>query len=263
MPQNGISKIPKMLYVAQTGWESWQRKHVDANVLPLPALSSTCFFGQLSHQRASFASSLINGPPLPALSSTCFLCKLSHQRASFASSLINVPPLPALSSTCLLCQLSHQRASFASSLINVLPLPALSSTCFLCQLSHLRASFVSSLINVLPLPALSQSHSACLESNRENCRWTRPTVSVSLSIVSVSGNCFQTNSLCRPRWLIWMRRPIGDQEVAGSTPAEVDNMLSCRLIVKCFLRAFNPFRWFKKGGCQFLAKKCAQNWYTA
>ena len=25
----------------------------------------------------------------------------------------------------------------------------------------------------------------------------------------------------RPRWLSWMRRPTGDQEVAGSTPAEV------------------------------------------
>ena len=30
----------------------------------------------------------------------------------------------------------------------------------------------------------------------------------------------------RPRWLSWMRRPTGDQEVAGSTPAEVGNILS-------------------------------------
>ena len=30
----------------------------------------------------------------------------------------------------------------------------------------------------------------------------------------------------RPRWLGWMRRPNGDQEVAGSTPAEVGNILS-------------------------------------
>ena len=29
----------------------------------------------------------------------------------------------------------------------------------------------------------------------------------------------------RPRWLSWMRRPTGDQEVAGSTPAEVGNIL--------------------------------------
>ena len=30
----------------------------------------------------------------------------------------------------------------------------------------------------------------------------------------------------RPRWLSLMRRPTGDQEVAGSTPAEVGNILS-------------------------------------
>ena len=68
--------------------------------------------------------------------------------------------------------------------------------------------------------------------------------------------------LCRPRWLIWMRRPTGDQAVAGSTPAEVGNILSWRLIPKYFLRSFSPFRWFKKGICQFLAKECAQYWLT-
>ena len=26
---------------------------------------------------------------------------------------------------------------------------------------------------------------------------------------------------------------------------------------------FSPFRWFKKGSCQFLAKECAQYWLTA
>ena len=46
----------------------------------------------------------------------------------------------------------------------------------------------------------------------------------------------------RPRWLSWMRRPTGDQEVAGSIPAEVGNILSWRLIVKYFLRSFSPFR---------------------
>ena len=45
----------------------------------------------------------------------------------------------------------------------------------------------------------------------------------------------------RPRWLSWMRRPTGDQEVAGSTPAEVGNILSWRLIMKYFLRSFSPF----------------------
>ena len=46
----------------------------------------------------------------------------------------------------------------------------------------------------------------------------------------------------RPQWLSWMRRPTGDQEVAGSTPAEVGNILSWRLIMKYFLRSFSPFR---------------------
>ena len=39
---------------------------------------------------------------------------------------------------------------------------------------------------------------------------------------SISSDCWQS----RPRWLSWMRRPTGDQEVAGSTPAEVGNILS-------------------------------------
>ena len=66
-----------------------------------------------------------------------------------------------------------------------------------------------------------------------------------------------------PRWLSWMRRPTGDQEVAGITPAEVGNILSWRLIMKYFLRSFYPFRCFNKGSCQFLVKECAQNWLTA
>ena len=51
-----------------------------------------------------------------------------------------------------------------------------------------------------------------------------------------------SHRFCRPRWLSWMRRPTGDQEVAGSTPAEVGNILSWRLIMKYFLRSFSPFR---------------------
>ena len=43
--------------------------------------------------------------------------------------------------------------------------------------------------------------------------------------------------ICRPRWLSWMRRQTGDQEVAGSTPVEVGNILSWRLIMKYFLRS--------------------------
>ena len=49
----------------------------------------------------------------------------------------------------------------------------------------------------------------------------------------------------------------------GSTPTEVGNILSWRLNVKYFLRSFSPFRWFKKGSCQFLPKECAQYWFTA
>ena len=49
----------------------------------------------------------------------------------------------------------------------------------------------------------------------------------------------------------------------GFNPAEVGNILSWRLIMKYFLRSFSPFRLFKKGSCQFLAKECAQYWLTA
>ena len=54
--------------------------------------------------------------------------------------------------------------------------------------------------------------------------------------------------------------PTGDQEVVGSTPAKVGNILSWRLIIKYFLRSFSRFRW---RSCQFLAKECAQYWLTA
>ena len=50
-------------------------------------------------------------------------------------------------------------------------------------------------------------------------------------------------------------RLTGDQEVAGSTSAEVGNILSWRLIMKYFLRSFYPFRWFEKGSCQFSGER--------
>ena len=58
-------------------------------------------------------------------------------------------------------------------------------------------------------------------------------------------------------------RPTGDQEVAGSTPAGSATFIREDLIMKYFLRLFSPFRWFKKGSCQFLAKEYAQYWLTA
>ena len=57
--------------------------------------------------------------------------------------------------------------------------------------------------------------------------------------------------------------PASVAHLDGSTPGEVGNILSWRLIMKYFLRSFSPFRWFKKGSCQFLAKECAQYWLTA
>ena len=38
------------------------------------------------------------------------------------------------------------------------------------------------------------------------------------------GACLKPSRF-RPRWLSWMRRPTGDQEVTGSTPTEVGNIL--------------------------------------
>ena len=52
-------------------------------------------------------------------------------------------------------------------------------------------------------------------------------------------------------------RPTGDQESVGLIPAGYDNILPLRLIIKYFLLSFSPFRWLKKGSCQFLAKECA------
>ena len=57
----------------------------------------------------------------------------------------------------------------------------------------------------------------------------------------------------------WMRRPTGDQDWRGRRRqhsfVEIDHEI--------FLRSFSPFRWFKKGSCQFLAKEFAQYWLTA
>ena len=63
-----------------------------------------------------------------------------------------------------------------------------------------------------------------------------------LDLAAVQYTCGNTLfSVRRPQWLSWMRCPTGDQEVAGSTPAEVGNILSWRLIMKYFLRSFSLF----------------------
>ena len=53
--------------------------------------------------------------------------------------------------------------------------------------------------------------------------------------------------MCRPRWLSWIRRPTGDQEVAGSTPAEVGNILSWRLIIEIFSKVTLSLRLIQEG----------------
>ena len=58
-------------------------------------------------------------------------------------------------------------------------------------------------------------------------------------------------------------RPTGDQEFAGSTPAESATFFRGDLIIKCFLRSFSPLHWFKKGSCPFMAKEYEQYWLTA
>ena len=57
-------------------------------------------------------------------------------------------------------------------------------------------------------------------------------------------------------------RPTGDQEVGGLTPAGLATFFHGDLIMKYFLGSFSPFRWFKKGSCQFLAKECTHYWLT-
>ena len=58
--------------------------------------------------------------------------------------------------------------------------------------------------------------------------------------------------------------PTGDQVVTGSTPAEVGNILSWRLIMKYFYGHSLPSPDSRRAvSCQFLAKECAQYWLTA
>ena len=57
-------------------------------------------------------------------------------------------------------------------------------------------------------------------------------------------------------------RPTGDQEELG-TATGLATFFCGDLIKNYFLWLLFPFRGFKKGSCQFLAKECAQYWLTA
>ena len=54
--------------------------------------------------------------------------------------------------------------------------------------------------------------------------------------------------------------PTGDQEVAGSTPAEVWQHSFVEIDHEIFSSVILSL---PKGSCQFLAKECAQYWLTA
>ena len=51
--------------------------------------------------------------------------------------------------------------------------------------------------------------------------------------------------------------PPGMWMVAGSILTSGKTFFSWDLVMKMFLRPFSPFRWFKKGSCQLLAKEWA------
>ena len=61
-----------------------------------------------------------------------------------------------------------------------------------------------------------------------------------------------------------MRRPTGDQEAAGSTPAEVGNVLSWRLNDhEIFSTVIFSLPLIQEGQLSVSAKECAQYWLTA
>ena len=87
----------------------------------------------------------------------------------------------------------------------------------------------------------THTHRSCQnQGHGQNFPETKCAVSGKLSCLATG--LVISYSTGRPPWLSWMRRPTGDQEVMGSTPAEVGNILSWRLIMKYFLRSFSPFR---------------------
>ena len=57
--------------------------------------------------------------------------------------------------------------------------------------------------------------------------------------------------------------PTVDQDVVSSTPTGSTTFFHGDFIMKYFLWSFSPFRWFKKGSCQFLVKECAQHFHSS
>ena len=58
-------------------------------------------------------------------------------------------------------------------------------------------------------------------------------------------------------------RPTEDQEVAGSTPAEVGNILYHLFIINIFYSHSLPSADSRRAVVSLLAKECAQYWLTA
>ena len=125
----------------------------------------------------------------------------------------------------------------------------------------LHSNFVSHVYRVYELQMKQNNASSFFGQKQYKIPGKKYYLSIYLSICSFRKLYY--NNFWQPRWISWMHHPTGDQEAAGSTPAEVGNILSWRLNMNYFLRSFSPFRWFKKGSCQFLAKECAQYWLTA
>ena len=49
---------------------------------------------------------------------------------------------------------------------------------------------------------------------------------------------------------------------AGLTGDQVRQNSFMEIDLEIFSKVISPFRWFKKGSCQFLVKDCEQYWLT-
>ena len=67
------------------------------------------------------------------------------------------------------------------------------------------------------LPTMMRLSPLIRERKKVKLRYLR-TLHIDLPAIHQMTDHNSSKSYCRPRWLSWMRRPTGDQEVAGSTP---------------------------------------------